>query len=123
MLDFDSEEAWQRRNQITGLDCSSTPVVKTRRGYHVYLRHPGQHVGNQVNVMGIFDVRGDGGYVVGPSSQVTGSKYLLIQGDLTARNVRPLFRVDWIPKEGSVANPTLQSLAQPPRSRSHISFV
>ncbi|OGG48695.1 hypothetical protein A3C18_02415 [Candidatus Kaiserbacteria bacterium RIFCSPHIGHO2_02_FULL_54_11b] len=37
-------------------------------GWHLYYRHPGHKVGNEVRTRELTDVRGDGGYVVAPPS-------------------------------------------------------
>jgi hypothetical protein len=50
------------------------PVVKTGRGYHLYLRP--QHTGNRAHMLPNLDYRGDGGYVVlPPSGHVAGHPY------------------------------------------------
>ena len=57
------------------------PVVKTPNGRHFYFRHPGQGVrirnrwGKQDKPLPGLDIRGDGGYVVGPGSVVGGIMY------------------------------------------------
>lgn len=53
----------------------SNVIVETPRGLHLYYRHPGGFVGNRTKVKDEdgrprFDVRGDGGYVVAPPSEV-----------------------------------------------------
>jgi hypothetical protein len=50
-------------------------IVETPRGFHLYFRHPGGFVGNRARVQDDsgrprFDIRGDGGYVVAPPSEV-----------------------------------------------------
>ncbi|WP_171900165.1 AAA family ATPase [Blastomonas sp. RAC04] len=45
-----------------------TMTVRTPRGLHLYFRHPGGHVRNRAGLLPSVDLRGDGGYVVGPSS-------------------------------------------------------
>lgn len=53
-----------------------TLMVKTPRGWHVYLRHPGVEVRCSAGRLGCgVDVRGDGGYVVAPPSRIGGSFY------------------------------------------------
>jgi hypothetical protein len=66
VLDLDSEEAIAEAKRL-GLPHTST--VRTGKGLHVYFRHPGSF--DVPNATGIFlgaDIRGDGGYVVGPGS-------------------------------------------------------
>jgi P4 family phage/plasmid primase-like protien len=53
-----------------------TPVGKTGKGRHYYLRHPGFPVKNVARVFDELDSRGDGGYVVAPGSQhISGTLY------------------------------------------------
>jgi hypothetical protein len=52
---------WKNRAQ-------SPVTVKTRRGVHLYFRHPGHPVKNGIKIEGRYDVRGDGGYVLAPPS-------------------------------------------------------
>lgn len=59
VVDCESREdaEWFYRNR------GKTPcVVQTRRGFHLYFRHPGQPVKNAQRVEDRYDVRGDGGY-------------------------------------------------------------
>jgi putative DNA primase/helicase len=66
VLDLDNDEAIAEAKRL-GLP--HTPTVRTGRGRHVYFRHPGSF--DVPNAAGIFpgaDIRGDGGYVVGPGS-------------------------------------------------------
>lgn len=53
---------------LKGKDLPITPSVKTRRGHHLYYKHPGFPVKNLVTGHGL-DVRGDGGFVMLPPSQ------------------------------------------------------
>lgn len=66
VVDVDSREAvpWVREH------LRPTPwIVKTARGWHCYYRHPGVTIGNRAHLAGMkLDVRGDGGYVIGPGS-------------------------------------------------------
>jgi hypothetical protein len=49
------------------------PICRTPRGgWHIYFKHPGQTIGNTVNLLPGVDFRGDGGYVVAPPS-ITGA--------------------------------------------------
>lgn len=56
--------------EARNLELPTTGTVKTARGWHFYYRHPGGKVGNRAGLHGIrgLDIRGDGGYVVGPGS-------------------------------------------------------
>lgn len=57
-----------------------TYTVKTGGGgRHYYFKHPGEPVKNKVGLFKGIDLRGDGGYVVGPgSTHESGSKYEVI---------------------------------------------
>ena len=66
VLDVDSPEA---QALVDSLNLPSTPTVRTARGCHLYFKHPGSIVPNGVKIGGVkLDVRGDGGYVIGPGS-------------------------------------------------------
>jgi hypothetical protein len=58
-----------------------TVSAKTRKGFHVWYRHPGGHRSNRAGVAGVhLDVRGDGGYVVVPPS--TGKRWIVSPHEL-----------------------------------------
>lgn len=66
VLDVDSPEA---QDLVDKLNLPTTPTVETARGRHLYFKHPGYPVRNAVKIGGVkLDVRGDGGYVIGPGS-------------------------------------------------------
>jgi hypothetical protein len=78
VVDADSPEA--RRYAVRTLPY--TPwQVKTSHGYHLYYRHPGVTVRNRARICTPdgrleIDVRGDGGYVIGPGAvHATGAVY------------------------------------------------
>ncbi len=82
----------------------ATPLrQKSRKGEHWLYRHPGQRIGNRVrcSVGGkehALDIRGDGGYVVGPgSTHASGHVYTEIEpwtAEALART--PVFDPSWI---------------------------
>lgn len=74
VLAVDSPEA---QMLVDSLKLPPTPTVRTARGLHLYFKHSGYDVRNGVNIGGVkLDVRGDGGYVVGPGSlHPTGVRY------------------------------------------------
>jgi hypothetical protein len=88
---FDELLSWKKENLaiVTGsisrlvvVDCESyedakwfwdnrgktSTIVQSRRGFHLYFRHPGTEVRNAQKVENRYDVRGDGGYVLAPPS-------------------------------------------------------
>ncbi|WP_196232969.1 bifunctional DNA primase/polymerase [Sphingomonas segetis] len=66
VLDVDSPEA---QEVVDALDLPITPTVQTARGLHYYFRRPAYEIRNSVRLGGAkLDLRGDGGYVVGPGS-------------------------------------------------------
>lgn len=53
----------------SGLKFPNTVTAKTGKGLHLYFKHPGIAIKNEVKrVESWFDIRGDGGYVVAPPS-------------------------------------------------------
>lgn len=66
VLDVDSQEA---QDLVDTLALPKTPTVLTGKGRHYYFRFPSLEIRNSVNIKGVkLDVRGEGGYVVGPGS-------------------------------------------------------
>lgn len=73
VLDLDSEAAVAEAKALGLLD---TVTVKTGKGLHAYFKHPGGKVGNRAGLKPGWDIRGDGGYVVGPGSlHPSGKRY------------------------------------------------
>lgn len=66
VMDVDGEEGLLALEE-KGVDLSG-PRVKTRKGWHVYLRHPGGELRNKVRFGLLLDSRADGGLVVVPPS-------------------------------------------------------
>lgn len=96
VVDADSAEAltWVRRNLLR------TPWrVRTGRGLHLYYRHPGVRVPNKARLRTRdgrlqLDVRGDGGYVIGPGSRHASGNNYVAEGDWTVPSSRlPAFWV------------------------------
>lgn len=56
------------------------PTVATPRGRHLYFKHPGVGVSNNAKVIIDCDFRGDGGYILIPSSVTKDGKYEWILG-------------------------------------------
>ena len=66
VFDVDSDDA---QALYDSLSPPLTPTVRTGKGRHYYYRYPADEIGNRVRVGDVaLDVRGEGGYVVGPGS-------------------------------------------------------
>lgn len=73
VLDLDSAEAVA---EAEALGLPDTLTVRTGKGLHAYFQHPGGKVGNRAGIKPGWDIRGDGGYVVGPGSlHPSGKRY------------------------------------------------
>ena len=73
VLDVDGDEGRvSLLNLLNGHQLPNTFTVTTRRGKHFYFRQPeGFRIGCSAGKIGLnLDIRGDGGYVVGPTSWV-----------------------------------------------------
>ena len=94
VFDLDSESAVQYAEEQGGFP--DTVKVKTGRGYHLYLKHPGFDVRNQVKEKLKIDIRADGGYVVAPPSiHGSGHQYEWVEG-CSIFDVDPSPCTDWI---------------------------
>lgn len=89
----DAQWFWKERG-------TSPVVVQTRRGYHLYFRHPGQPVKNGQRIEEKYDVRGDGGYVLAPPSLHRAGAYRWIR-PMVATAGLPVFRPEWRPETRS----------------------
>jgi hypothetical protein len=79
VFDLDSESATQYAEDEGGFPI--TAKVKTGKGFHVYAKHPGFRVENDVQKEYDIDIRGDGGYVVAPPSfHGSGRQYEWVEG-------------------------------------------
>lgn len=66
VLDVDGDEA---QKFVDTLNLPPTPCVKTAKGRHYYFKMPNAPLGNRTRINGLpLDLRGEGGYVVGPNS-------------------------------------------------------
>jgi len=98
VVDSDNEaaEAWAAAN------LPATPMqVKTKRGRHRYFKHPNVPVRNRARIdtgdpAVLIDVRGDGGFVVGPGSQhASGITYQRL-GPWPPIDTLPVFDRTWL---------------------------
>ena len=76
--------------------------TQTARGWHCFYRHPGSHVRNRARVETdggklAIDVRGEGGFVIGPGSvHATGALYVEAGDWSVPRDRLPLFESEWL---------------------------
>lgn len=75
----------------------STTVVKSKRGYHFYFKHPGGRVPNGQKIEGRYDVRGDGGYVLAPPSKHSEGAYSWHKPLALPEKCLPVFDMAWRP--------------------------
>jgi hypothetical protein len=75
VIDLDGREA-QLALDAAGLTIPATYMVKTRKGYHLYLQYD-KDVRQTARILDMVDIRNDGGYVVAPPSTVEGFVYLV----------------------------------------------
>lgn len=81
VIDEDTVGDFERYAKSVGQELPTTFTVSTGKGYHYYFRAPSVRLGNaegQLRSYGI-NVRGDGGYVVGPESvHENGKRYKIL---------------------------------------------
>jgi len=95
VFDLDSKQAEEYADQQGGFP-EDTVWVKTGKGYHVYMRHPGFHVNNQVDVKLTIDIRADGGLVAAPPSMHgSGTTYEWVEGS-SIFDVTPAECIPWM---------------------------
>ena len=100
VIDCESREdaEWFWRNRGT-----SPAIVQTKRGFHLYFRHPGEKVMNGTHIEDRYDVRGDGGYVLAPPSRHSEGAYKWVK-PLVAATTLPMFDPAWRPIRNSPDN-------------------
>ena len=80
VFDLDSERALEYAEEQGGFP-EDTVKVKSGKGYHVYMRHPGFYVNNKVNLALTIDIRADGGLIAAPPSMHgSGHQYQWVEG-------------------------------------------
>ena len=97
VVDCDSDEAveWVQTH------LPPTPfAVRTAKGMHFYYRHPGMRVRSTVRfqVSGktlAIDIKGDGGYVVGPKSKHASGVTYQVVGKICHPQDLPIFSTEW----------------------------
>ena len=102
VVDLDSPAA----EQWAEVHLPRTPMrTRTAKGRHDYYRHPGTPVRNAARIKSAdqtieLDVRGDGGYVVGPGSvHETGARYEMIRAWPDSLDALPVFDPAWLAME------------------------
>jgi len=94
VFDLDSEHAVEYAEEQGGFPDSVK--VKTGRGYHIYMRHPGFIVKNQVEEKLDIDIRGDGGLVVAPPSVHGSGHQYKWEGGFSIFEVDPAECTPWM---------------------------
>jgi putative DNA primase/helicase len=83
VIDVDGADGLATLKQLieTHARLQKTIRVKTPHGVHIYFKAPNYRVPNSVSRLGDgIDVRGDGGYVVGPGSATPDGEYKFVKG-------------------------------------------
>lgn len=99
VIDADSPEAVR---YVVGHLPRTPWQVRTARGWHMYYRYPGVRVGNRarLDTRGgrlALDVRGDGGYVIGPGSiHASGRRYEMAGDWSIPREQLPALWMGWL---------------------------
>jgi hypothetical protein len=119
VFDLDSQDAIEYINEIGGL-AENTAIVNTGKGQHIYVRHPGFDVSNQVNTSIHIDVRGDGGLVAAPPSfHGSGRQYQWIEGS-SIFDIDPAPCTDWMIDYLKNAPPRMIPLPKKPKPVSRV---
>lgn len=117
VVDLDGEGAVDAWLELGGADATYT--VSTGRGLHLYFQHPGFYVGNSSGALGPkIDIRGDGGFVVGPGSpHVSGAEYIVVDGGEPAPV--PAWLLEWFKQQPARAEvqPHPEDVTGPERER------
>ena len=94
VFDLDSTAAVEYAESEGGFP--DTPKVKTGKGYHIYMRHPGFEIRNSVNKKLDIDIRADGGYAVAPPSiHGSGCQYQWESG-FSIHDIKPAACEPWM---------------------------
>jgi hypothetical protein len=99
VVDLDSDSACDAWEALGGE--WDTYTVSTPRGWHLYFKHPGNgfHVKNSAGDLGKgIDIRGDGGFVVGPGSPHKSGKAYGVEYDLPVTDA-PAWLLEWLRRQ------------------------
>jgi hypothetical protein len=77
VLDIDDEEKFGVALKTIGEKLPDTPIVRTRKGWHVYFRYPADRIVRRHDRLSDWgaELRGDGCYVVAPPTVIDGKRY------------------------------------------------
>jgi len=77
VLDIDDPEKFGVALKVIGETLPDTPIVRTRKGWHLYFRYPANRIVRRHDRLDDWgaELRGDGCYVVAPPSVVDGHHY------------------------------------------------
>lgn len=65
-------------------------------GLHLYVRHPGGHVGNRAGMWPGIDLRGDGGYVVAPPTTLDDGRLYAWEAGHGPHEIPPMVAPGWL---------------------------
>jgi lambda repressor-like predicted transcriptional regulator len=111
VIDLDGQEA-QLALDAAGLTIPATYMVRTRKGYHLYLQYD-QDVRQTARILDMVDIRNDGGYVVAPPSTVDGFDYLVQAQDPVGTWPEFAAHIKEVQMNGSAPAPGQVSANQP----------
>ena len=107
VFDLDSTDAIEYAESEGGFP--DTPKVKTGKGHHVYMRHPGFEIRNSVNKKLDIDIRADGGFAVAPPSIHGSGRQYDWEPGFSIHDIKPaaceLWMIDYLQ---SISNPDKQ---------------
>jgi putative DNA primase/helicase len=110
VLDIDGPEGQESFKKLIEANCpvSKTVIVRTPHGRHIYFKAPAYRVPNSASrIAPGIDVRGDGGYVVGPGSANPDGAYTIVHGPDEAE-IAPA--PEWLLKKIAEAAPAPEPL-------------
>jgi len=94
VFDLDSDHAVEYAEQEGGFP--DTVKVRTGKGHHIYMRHPGFEIKNDVDKNLDIDIRADGGYVAAPPSQHGSGSYYEWEEGFSIFQIDPTPCVPWM---------------------------
>jgi len=123
VLDIDDGEKFGVALKTIGEKLPDTPIVRTRKGWHVYFRYPADRIVRRHNRLDDWgcELRGDGHYVVAPPTVIDGHRYHWAKrnGRLMALGEVPIAECpEWlldafgVPFVGEQSEPALVHIAQ-----------